>query len=488
LGQEILNGAVGQFQRRADGQGTVRFDDQGQRAAARADEAVFRERGGHAAKSIISSHREKCGFIRWTYCIILSIMDFKKSLSHLPSPSPKRIALRINASAERPLRQGHPWVFDQSITEQSHAGAPGDLAVLFDDSRRFLAVGLYDPTSAIRVRILQSRDPATINADWFQARILRAARLRAVLEGTDTTGYRLVHGENDGLPGLVIDRYADTLVLKLYTPAWIPHLRDFCDALAQVSPARHLILRLSRSLQTQTEFLHGLSDGMTLSLLPPESLLLFRENGLTFEADPVHGQKTGFFLDQRDNRARVEKLSRNRSVLNVFAYTGGFSVYAARGGARQVVSVDVSAPALEASVRNMAHNQLIPAVATASYETIAEDAFEVLSRMEAQKRLFDVVILDPPMFAQSEKQIGAALSAYRRLTRLGLGVLHSGGTLVQASCSSRVEAGAFFESIHQSAAESGRKLTEIERTGHALDHPITYKEGAYLKCLFATAE
>jgi 23S rRNA (cytosine1962-C5)-methyltransferase len=136
----------------------------------------------------------------------------------------------------------------------------------------------------------------------------------------------------------------------------------------------------------------------------------------------------------------------------------------------------------------MAHNQLIPAVATASYETIAEDAFEVLSRMEAQKRLFDVVILDPPMFAQSEKQIGAALSAYRRLTRLGLGVLHSGGTLVQASCSSRVEAGAFFESIHQSAAESGRKLTEIERTGHALDHPITYKEGAYLKCLFATAE
>jgi len=414
-------------------------------------------------------------------------MDFNNSLSQLPGPSAKRIALRISAPAERALRQGHPWVFDQSITEQSHTGAPGDLAVIFDDKRRFLAIGLYDPTSSIRVRILQSRQPATINADWFRAKLASAARVRAPLEEQDTTGYRLVHGENDGLPGLVLDRYADTLVLKLYTPAWIPHLKDFCDALAQVSPANHLILRLNRSLQKQTDFLHGLSDGMTLSLQTSPSLILFKENGLTFESDPIHGQKTGFFLDQRDNRARVEKLSRDKSVLNVFAYTGGFSVYAARGGARQVVSVDSSAPALQAALRNMAHNQHISTVAAASHETIAEDAFEVLARMESQKRFFDVVIIDPPMFAQSEKQITAALSAYRKLTRLGLGVLRQGGTLVQASCSSRVDAEAFFESIHQTAREAGRRLTEIERTGHALDHPISFKEGAYLKCLFAIA-
>ena len=209
------------------------------------------------------------------------------------------------------------------------------------------------PASAIRVRILQSREPATINADWFQNKLITAFRLRAALDEKNTTGYRLVHGENDGLPGLVLDRYADTLVLKLYTPAWIPHLKEFCDALGQVSSASHLILRLNRSLQKQTEYLHGLSDGMTLSLHAPPSLILFKENGLIFESDPIHGQKTGFFLDQRDNRARVEKLSRGRSVLNVFAYTGGFSVYAARGGAKEVVSVDVSAPALEAAVRNM---------------------------------------------------------------------------------------------------------------------------------------
>ena len=408
-------------------------------------------------------------------------MDFTPSLSQLPVPSAKRIALRISAPAERALRQGHPWVFDQSITEQSHSGAPGDLAVIFDDKRRFLAIGLYDPTSPIRVRILQSRQPVPIHADWFRAKLVSAARVRTPLEETNTTGCRLVHGENDGLPGLVLDRYADTLVLKLYTPAWLPHLKQFCDALTQVSPASHLILRLSRALQKQTDLLHGLSNGMTLSLQTPPSLILFQENGLIFESDPVHGQKTGFFLDQRDNRAQVEKFSRDKSVLNVFAYTGGFSVYAARGGAKQIVSVDISAPALEAAVRNMVHNKL-----TVPHETIAEDAFEILARMESQKRLFDMVILDPPMFAQSEKQIDTALSAYRKLTRLGLSVLQPGGTLVQASCSSRVDADSFFESIHRSAREAGRMLTEIARTGHALDHPIGFAEGAYLKCLFAT--
>ena len=185
-------------------------------------------------------------------------MEFNNSLSQLPNPSAKRIALRISPPAERALRQGHPWIFDQSITEQSHQGAPGDLAVIFDDKRRFLAIGLYDPTSPIRVRILQSRDPATINTEWFQNKLKIAAQTRAHLEKEKTTGYRLVHGENDGLPGLVIDRYADTLVLKLYTPAWIPHLKSFCDALAQVNTASHLILRLNRSLQKHWKLRSGL--------------------------------------------------------------------------------------------------------------------------------------------------------------------------------------------------------------------------------------
>jgi 23S rRNA (cytosine1962-C5)-methyltransferase len=416
-------------------------------------------------------------------------MDFNPPFPQLPDPNPKRIAMRVSPAAERAIRQGHPWVFERAIQDQSQAGKPGDLAVVFDAKRRFLAIGLYDPDSPIRVRILQSRQPAAIDADWFAARLGQAAAIRApLLAGPPdrlTTGYRLVHGENDGFPGLVVDRYADTLVLKLYTPAWIPHLKAVCPALMQVSPAERLILRLGRSLLKQPKTLSGLADGLTLAGPPPQGPILFHENGLVFESEPLLGQKTGFFLDQRENRARVEKLARGKSVLNVFAYTGGFSVYAARGGARQVVSLDISAPTMQAAVRNMAHNRHLPTVAAAAHETLAEDAFEALAHMARENRRFDLVIIDPPMFAHNQAQVAGALAAYQRLTRLGLAVLNPGGVLVQASCSSQVSSQDFFEAIHQEARQAGRPLQEIERSGHALDHPVNFPEGAYLKCLFA---
>lgn len=414
-------------------------------------------------------------------------MDFIPELSQFPTPSAQRIALRLSTPGERALKQGHPWVFDQSITEQSREGNPGDLAVIFDDKRRFLAVGLYDPTSTIRMRILQKGKPATIDANWFEEKIKTAATLRKPLSKQDTNGYRLIHGENDGLPGLVIDRYADTLVLKLYTPAWVSHLKDIISALEKTQTFSHLILRLNRSLNKQTEHLHGITDGMTLTSQTPEGLILFKENGITFECDPINGQKTGFFLDQRENRERVRTLSKGRSVLNVFSYTGGFSLYAADGGATEVVSVDFSTPATQATLRNIQHNQHRANIRNAKFETLDQDAFEALAQMKTQNRQFDIVILDPPMFAQNQSQIETALHTYRRLTHLGLGVLKHGGILVQASCSSRVSADDFFNAIHQAAQEAGRPLKEIERTGHAIDHPITYKEGAYLKCLFANA-
>jgi len=405
----------------------------------------------------------------------------------LPSPSAQRIALRITAPGERALKHGHPWVFDQSITEQSHEGKPGDLAVIFDENRVFLGIGLYDPTSPIRVRVLQSLKPAPIDRNWFQEKIKIAAAIRAPLSQQNTNGYRLIHGENDGLPGLVIDRYAEMLVLKLYTPAWIPHLTDLFSALAETQSFNRLILRLSRALNKQADLLYGLSDGMILTGQTSEAPILFQENGLTFECDPIHGQKTGFFLDQRENRARVRDLSKDKSVLNVFSYTGGFSLYAADGGATQVVSVDFSKPAMQATLRNIKHNQHNPNVHNAKFETLDQDAFEALAQMKTSSRLFDMVILDPPMFAQNRSQTETALTAYRRLTRLGLDVLQRGGILVQASCSSRVSSVEFFDAIHRSAREAGRPLKEIERTGHPLDHPITYKEGAYLKCLFTVA-
>ncbi len=454
-------------------------------------------------------------------------------LAHIPPPSPRRLALRVTPEAQRAIRQGHPWVFRQSVTSQSGEGRPGDLAVIFDDYRRFMAIGLYDPTSPIRVRVLQHGEPATIDRTWFEGRLAAAAEWRAALPESGTTGYRLVHGENDGLPGLVVDRYEETLVIKLYTLAWVPHLAGLVAALATLPlsdamsilstvegcgpgsesapppstagcgpPLRmlrsdfgeRLVLRLSRELARQPEHLYGLADGLTLAGTPPEGPVDFSENGLRFEADVMHGQKTGFFFDQRDNRARVEKLAaacgrpQGRRVLNVFAYSGGFSLYAARGGATEVVSIDTSAPALAAAERNFALNQDAPAVKAARHRVLVADAFDALAELAGRGERFDLVIVDPPALAKQAAEIPAALTAYSRLTALALAVLAPGGTLVSASCSSRVSAPAFFRAVNQAAAHAGRPLTEIDRTGHAIDHPVRFPEGAYLKCLYATAE
>jgi 23S rRNA (cytosine1962-C5)-methyltransferase len=219
---------------------------------------------------------------------------------------------------------------------------------------------------------------------------------------------------------------------------------------------------------------------------PPSEPIHFTENGLAFAADVVQGQKTGFFLDQRDNRARVRGLAAGKRVLNVFAYTGGFSVYAAAGGAREVVSLDVSAPALAHAARNFALNQALPAVAACQHSTWAADAFEALAGLAAQPP-FDLVVVDPPALAKQAAETQPALRAYERLTRLSLAALAPGGTLVIASCSSRVSAVAFFAAVQRAARAAGRPLVEFDRTGHAIDHPVRFPEGAYLKCVYATA-
>ena len=413
------------------------------------------------------------------------------SLEGIPGPSERNIALRVEPEAERALRRGHPWLFAGSIRRQSREGAPGDMAVVFDRKGRFLAVGLYDPDSLIRVRVLQHSEPAPIRQEWFATRLAAANARRKPLRvqppPARTSGYRLVHGGNDGFPGLVLDRYQGTLVLKLYTAAWVPHLRALVDALKRVDPAERLVLRLGRAVQEQPRNLHGLGDGSVLFGLPLNDPVLFWENGLRFEGDPIHGQKTGFFLDQRENRERVGPLADGREVLNVFAYTGGFSVYAARGGASHVVDVDTSAPALVAAERNMAHNNHLPRVAAVRHETVLEDAFAALAEMGASGRDFGMVIIDPPAFARRRAQIDGALSAYGNLTALALDVLSPGGILVQASCSRPIEAETFFKAVHAAARRAGRSLRELERTYHPIDHPIAFREAAYLKCLFAEA-
>ena len=263
-------------------------------------------------------------------------------------------------------------------------------------------------------------------------------------------------------------------------------MRPLLEALVEVEKPVDIVLRFSRRLQ-ESGPLFGLEDGMVLLGAVQEQGVIFLENGLRFEADVIAGQKTGFFLDQRDNRKRVEALAQARRVLNVFSYSGGFSLYAARGGASRVTSLDLSARALAAADRNFLLNDKVPSVKAAGHVTLQGDAFELLGTLADNNRQFDMVILDPPAFASRQEAVRQALGAYARLVGLGLRVLQPGGVLVAASCSSRVKADEFFATVREAARGAGRPLSEIERTGHALDHPITFPEAAYLKCLFAYA-
>ena len=406
--------------------------------------------------------------------------------SRVPSVSERRVALRVTLDAERMIRRGHPWVYGQAIRRQSHPGKPGDLAAIFDHRNRFLAVGLYDPTSPIRVRVLQARRPAPIDRAWYEARMQEALKLREGLAAR-TNGMRLIHGENDGLPGLVLDRYDTVLVLKLYTAAWAPHLEDVLGAILEVHAPKRVVLRWSRGVREQASTLGARRDGAVIYGPPLQGPVFFEEDGLRFEIDPVRGQKTGFFLDQRDNRTAVSSMCRHGAVLDVFAYTGGFSVAAAKGGAREVVSVDLSREALDAAARNMQLNRRARRVPAAEHYTIAGDAFSVLAALRKQRRQFDVVLVDPPSFATSQREAASALAGYARLTKLALGVLRSGGILVQSSCSGQVPAEEFFTAIYRAAAQAGWRLNDVARTGHPVDHPVSFREGAYLTCLIAVA-
>jgi 23S rRNA (cytosine1962-C5)-methyltransferase len=385
------------------------------------------------------------------------------------------------------------------VREASREAPAGTVGVVFDRKNRFLAAGLLDPEGPIRLRVLVHGGPAPIGPDLFRDRLQSALELRApLLQDARTTGYRVLSGENDGVPGLVADRYGEGLVLKIYSPSWISHLREVVPVLLEACAPSLVVLlpsrRVAGSALTPPVFrepvlLHG--------ELPEGGALPFRESGLHLEAHPLQGQKTGFYLDQRENRARVEEEVARMAgevapggrgpvrVLNAFSYTGAFSLRAARGGAEEVLSLDAAGGALRQAERHFRLNRTDPAVARCLHRTMEGEAFEALAALARNGERFQAVILDPPSFAAETRQRNRALAAYRSLTRLALPLLDRGGLLVQASCSSRVEANAFFSAVHEAARTAGRPLVELARTGHPLDHPVTFPEGAYLKCLFA---
>lgn len=400
------------------------------------------------------------------------------------APAAARLRLRVTKASESAIRSRHPWVFSDSVLEQNRAGEMGELAVIYDRQDKFLAMGLFDPDSPLRVRIIHVGKPTTIDRAWWAARLQETITRRAGMFDARTDGYRCINGESEGWPGLVVDRYATTLVLKLYTAAWLPRLDEIVLLLREYLPHEHLILRLSRNIQMAAGAFQVV-EGQSLGVTEPPDVVIFREHGLRFEADVRRGQKTGFFLDQRENRARVEALAAGREVLNAFSFTGGFSVHAARGGARKVTDVDISDYALAGARRNFALNQDDAAVRACAHETVQADAFFWI---EKQERQFDLVILDPPSLAKRETERGRAIQAYERLNRLGIARLRSGGILVAGSCSAHVTTDEFFGAVRAAAEGSGRRFTEIASERHAPDHPATFKEASYLKCLYLRFE
>ncbi len=406
----------------------------------------------------------------------------KSSSSQVANPkAPARLRLRITAAAESIVRAGHPWLFADSIHESNRAGQTGELAVIYDRKDKFLAIGLFDADSPIQVRILHAGKPQTIDVAWWKAHLEKSLALRQNLFDAQTTGYRLIHGESDGWPGLVLDRYDTTLVMKLYTAAWLPRLDEIIALFkGQISCGR-IVLRLSRNIQSLAEKQFQRRDGQILAGNAPDDRIIFSENGVRFEADVLKGQKTGFFLDQRENRAEVEKMSFGKKVLNAFSFSGGFSVYAARGGAMSVTDLDISAHALESAKRNFALNQNFPAIAACRHETVQADAFEWI---EISPTKFDLIVLDPPSLAKRAAEREGAIRAYERLNSLGIARLSRDGMLIAGSCSAHVPTAEFFDAVRRAAMKSGRKFMELKTMQHPPDHPAGFKEAEYLKVIY----
>jgi 23S rRNA (cytosine1962-C5)-methyltransferase len=392
-----------------------------------------------------------------------------------------RLRLRITAAAETAVRSGHPWIFSDSILEFNRVGNTGELAVIFDRKNKFLAIGFFDAVSPIRVRVLHVGKPQTIDFNWWKSRLEKTLAARRNLFDVQTNGFRLIHGESDGWPGLVLDQYNSTLVLKIYSAVWLSRLDEIISLLKEKISSERIVLRLSRNIQAVAAKQFQLRDGQILFGSPPSAPIIFLENGIRFEADVLRGQKTGFFLDQRENRSEVEKLARGKKVLNAFSFSGGFSIYAARGGAKSVTDLDISAHALESAKRNFALNQNVAGVANCRHEMIQADTFDWLEKSPAH---FDLIVLDPPSLAKRAAEREGALRAYEKLNALGIQRLARGGILVAGSCSAHVSALEFFEAVRRAALKSGRKFLELKTMLQPPDHPATFKEAEYLKMIY----
>jgi 23S rRNA (cytosine1962-C5)-methyltransferase len=373
------------------------------------------------------------------------------------------------------LAGGHPWVFRSDIAQAPNT--PPGLVRLQDTRQRPLGTALWSPASEIRVRRLEADPERTVDAGWWHDAIARAGARRRPL-GAHTDAWRVVHGEGDGLPSLVVDRYADVLVVQLLSAGIETQRAHIVDALRALERPEGILARNDAAVRAR----EGLSR-TTEPLLGhvPESVE-FREHGVRMLAAPHTGQKTGAFLDQRDNRALVGSLARGRA-LDVFSYHGSFAQHLARG-ADSVTAVDVSADALARGAENAALN------GHAHVTTVVADAFDWLREARTRGDRFDTIVIDPPAFAKSRAALPQAMRGYADVFRLGLLLLAEGGTLFAASCSHHLGLPDFLDVLEHAAADSGRRVTLRQLTTQPLDHPIvlTIPETQYLKGALLTVD
>jgi len=388
--------------------------------------------------------------------------------------------LKVRQSRTGPLLRRHPWVFTGALLGQAGNLEAGQPIRLEDESGRYLGSGYYNPVSQIAVRVW-SHDPLeAVNDTFFHNRVEAALALRQCLEKQGTDAYRLVNGEGDQLPGLVVDRYGRYLVVQFHTRGMEVYKQQIVAALSSICSPLGIYERSDTSvrcvegLTSQTGVLHG--------TVP--DLIEIRENHLRFVVDVKNGQKTGFFLDQRDKRLGLQKYVSGARVLNCFSYSGGFSVYALAAGAEHVVNVDVSEEALELVRENIQLNGFD----SQRCSCIKADVKQYLAQPAGEH--FDAVILDPPAFVKDRRHKKQGLAGYSRINRQAFAWLHAGGTLLTCSCSHHVSRDEFVDMLIEAAGREEQTLQLLEYHGHGLDHPrlIAHKEGAYLKAIFARVQ
>jgi 23S rRNA (cytosine1962-C5)-methyltransferase len=387
-------------------------------------------------------------------------------------------ALVLKPGREKSLLRRHPWIFSGAVDRTDGNPAAGGTVDLLSSKGDFLARAAYSPLSQIRARVWTLDPSETVDADFFRRRLHSSLVTRHTLNvSRDTDALRLVHAESDGLPGLIVDRYADTLVVQFLAAGAEYWRKTIADLLLELTSLQNIYERSDADVRE----LEGLPPRNGVLRGNPSEKLQIADGRLHFWVDIAHGHKTGFYLDQWDNRYRVGALAREREVLDCFCYTGGFTVHALAGGAKSVLSVDSSADALALCRENVSLN----APPSTLHSTLEGDIFQVLRKFRNESRQFDMIILDPPKFAPTAAQAEKAARGYKDINLLAFKLLRPGGILVTFSCSGGVDAALFQKIVASAALDAGVDAQIVEYLSQAPDHPVAlnFPEGAYLKGL-----